>query len=513
MKKYIYMAAFLAIGQQAEAQNTYDNAILATEDLNGTARYVAMGGAMDALGTDISTISSNPAGLGLIRRSTANFTVGVVGQQDAQNWGGGHATHMVFDQAGFVWANQISSTDFVNFAFNYHMSRNFNHILKAADNLPLDENGYPCASQNRLTYEKEVDGLLYDANNNALYTNTQLDYALMENTDLVWDTQSQSLGYWGATDYTMNRATKGYISCYDFALSGNVDNTFYWGITLGLQDVKYRHYGEYLENYRTEGNYNLRVQDDRAIDGTGFDLKLGVIFRPIDDSPLRFGVSVATPTWYDLKSQNVSYLISSNSGERVPFENLTHDFKLNTPWKFGLSAGHAIGREIAVGVGYEYADYSAMDTRYDNDDYYYSSSTSDEIMNRHTEETLRGVSTFKVGVEYCPIPELAFRVGYNYVSPMYQKVGYKDTTVDSPGTSVLTTTDFTNWDSTNRFSLGIGYNIGNWNVAATYLYTEQKGTFEPFYYESPYEDFCVDANQVNIVNKRNHFQLSVGYKF
>lgn len=47
------------------AQETYENAKLMKGDLNGTARYVGMGGAMEALGADISTISTNPAGIGL----------------------------------------------------------------------------------------------------------------------------------------------------------------------------------------------------------------------------------------------------------------------------------------------------------------------------------------------------------------------------------------------------------------------------------------------------------------
>ncbi len=51
------------------AQETYQDTKMVNNDLNGTARYVGMGGAMEALGADISTISSNPAGIGLFRRS------------------------------------------------------------------------------------------------------------------------------------------------------------------------------------------------------------------------------------------------------------------------------------------------------------------------------------------------------------------------------------------------------------------------------------------------------------
>ena len=63
--KYIFFAVSLFTALSVNAQETYENAKLAGEDLNGTARYVGMGGAMEALGADISTIGTNPAGLGL----------------------------------------------------------------------------------------------------------------------------------------------------------------------------------------------------------------------------------------------------------------------------------------------------------------------------------------------------------------------------------------------------------------------------------------------------------------
>ena len=72
MKKHILFAAMSLATLPMTAQETYENAKLLGEDLNGTARYVGMGGAMEALGADISTISSNPAGIGLFRRSAVS---------------------------------------------------------------------------------------------------------------------------------------------------------------------------------------------------------------------------------------------------------------------------------------------------------------------------------------------------------------------------------------------------------------------------------------------------------
>ena len=83
MKKFVFAISMLA-ALPVTAQETYENANIVTEDLNGTARFVGMGGAMDALGADISTIATNPAGLGLFRSSQVAVTAGMSMQQDAK---------------------------------------------------------------------------------------------------------------------------------------------------------------------------------------------------------------------------------------------------------------------------------------------------------------------------------------------------------------------------------------------------------------------------------------------
>ena len=59
----------MTVSAALEAQTTFDAAKLYEEELNGTARYVGMGGAMSALGSDPSVISHNPAGIGTYRNS------------------------------------------------------------------------------------------------------------------------------------------------------------------------------------------------------------------------------------------------------------------------------------------------------------------------------------------------------------------------------------------------------------------------------------------------------------
>lgn len=527
MKRYILLSAVVLTVMSAMAQETYENAKIATEDLNGTARYMGMGGAMDALGADISVIGTNPAGIGLFRKSSISASMGFVSQSDAKPFGGGHKTNVSFDQMGFVWANQINETDFVNFAFNYHKSRNFNHILSVADRLGG-------ASITKLSRGKLLNGLLYpelrDDNGNFIGWDTNNPYVQCNQIDDILTYRLNGEDAYSGSNYFFDRSTSGYVSEYDFNLSGNVNNTFYWGITVGIHDVHYSHYSVYDEQLQGDGinvpaDYAVGVEDDRIITGSGADIKLGVIFRPIEESPLRFGVSVATPTWYELTTRNNTvvgdYDGTLSNGKAFSGQAYTtgadydYKFKLFTPWKFGLSVGHTIGTQLALGACYEFADYTTLDSRYiTSGDNYDTSSESDQVMNRHTASTLKGVSTIKLGGEFRPDPALAIRLGYNYVSPMYDKDGTKDGALDSDGVTIASATDFVNWDATHRITCGMGYQTGDWNLSVAYQYTTQNGKFEPF---ESYTDvdpaYTSIPNRFEVSNKRHQLLFTATYSF
>jgi len=70
------LACLALISAGAMAQTQYETARLTGSELNGTARFVGMGGAMGALGADISTMNTNPAGVGLYRSSEISTSFG-----------------------------------------------------------------------------------------------------------------------------------------------------------------------------------------------------------------------------------------------------------------------------------------------------------------------------------------------------------------------------------------------------------------------------------------------------
>ena len=546
MKKIFSLMAAAMLTTAATAQETYDNAPLAQKDLNGTARYVGMGGAMEALGADISTMGTNPAGIGMFRRSVINGSFGFSSQSDAEEFNGADKTKMSFDQAGFVYSMRSGRSSFVNFGFTYNKSRNFNQILTAAGRL----NG---ASQNKLSGMKNYNGVYMLRSKNGTLSSpdatcSQLDYLysnviLGDGNSILADKDGNMIGdntdgflirkdgtsptFYNATDYSFGRESSGYIGEYNFNISGNSNDRFYWGFTFGLYDVHYDATTQYTENLVDGSNSigKVTLNDRRKITGSGFDVKAGIIFRPVEESPFRVGLYVHTPTWYDLTSKNYTRLDNNLSQAYGAHDygdiNEAYDFKFYTPWRFGASIGHTVGNYLALGATYEYADYTTSDIRINDGgtvDYwgnYYDESHSDEAMKQNIKQSLKGVHTLKLGVEFKPERNWAVRLGYNYVSPMYNKEGYKDGTINSYGTYYSSTTDYTNWKATNRITAGVGYNCRNWTIDLAYQYSHTDGDFYPFmsYIDNEKQAYNNVCDAVKVSNKRNQLLLTLGYKF
>ena len=537
MMKRIYIAVLaLAVVLPAAAQDTYESGRLLMNDLNGTARYVGMGGAMEALGAEISTISTNPAGIGLFRHSTVSVSAGLVSQQDSKEFGGKNGTKMSFDQLGLVYSSRVSRSSFVNVGFNFHKSHNFNQILSAANSLRN-------ASLNMLSYHKadledvRRGGYYWDFNDRGhvigyenetspyrAQTFSQTDYLNMNALNLEYDAENNAQMFYNAADYYMfDRSQRGWISDFDFNVSGNQGDRFYWGVTVGIHDVNYKGYSIYTERLLNsegsdvgyDGNEDyVDYIDTRRIEGTGIDVKAGIIVRPIAESPFRFGLYVSTPTWYELTTDNdTDFNNDSEYGcEDSWYSGESYKFRYYTPWKFGASLGHTLGTNVALGLTYEVSNYASAVNRIISDDPdYYDRERSyvDGPMKDNAENALKTVHLLKAGVEFKPDTDLALRAGYNYQSAAYNKNGVRDMKLDSPGVSYASTTDYVNWKDTHRITFGMGYKLSGWNFDIAYQYQLTSGDFYPM------QKFEADQNvgSTNVDFKRHQVLLTVGYTF
>ena len=131
MKKSVLLSLTVLFAISASAQETYDALRFSTPDLNGSARYVGMGGALSALGGDVAAMSSNPAAIGLFSKSDASFTGSVV----FGNGGvlGHDGTRASIDNGGIVLSSIIKDGDQgllrVNYGVNFKKNKNYLYNL------------------------------------------------------------------------------------------------------------------------------------------------------------------------------------------------------------------------------------------------------------------------------------------------------------------------------------------------------------------------------------------------
>lgn len=514
MKKTIWAALGLMGALTANAQNAYDAEHVLGNELNGTARFVGMGGAMSALGGDISVIGTNPAGIGIFRGMDVSATMGFNSTSTESRFAGTtmteDKTRASFDQFGFVYSHKVgnnTSLRYVNFGFNYHKSKNFNRVFSAGGAL----NGLSQSWQ--LAQELDAAGVnsetsfaqILDAENPyRTYWNKYPVLGMMGATTGVVDCYQGEVMGWDGYGNNFYSTEKGGINQYDFNVAFNIEDRFYIGATLGIYDLNYDRYSTYTEELNDDygkenGGYTL--DNYYSLTGAGVDLKLGVIVRPVEDSPFRIGLAVHTPTWYELTERYNATLSTDIYAYDSPYSQtlsdyldnsyLTYDYRTITPWKFNVSMGTTVGGLLAVGAEYEYQDYAS--TKLEDVDGY---ELGDQFS---VENFLKGVHTFRLGVEARIAPEFSLRAGYNYTSAAFTDDAY------SALASYRTCTDFNNVKDRNTFTCGVGYRGSVVYADLAYKYDLYKSDFYAF------DDIDLPATKVD--NSRHQLLFTLGARF
>ena len=532
MKKIITLALVAAtttIG--LNAQNIYDATKFTSKDLNGTARFVGMGGAMGALGGDISTIGTNPAGIGDFRSNDASITFGYSSLETKSDFNGvsikNDKNRFSVDNIGFVVSSKVGDHTplrYVNFAFNYQRNKSLSKIMGMEGLVPKFKGGvvsqtYQATNQANWNFDEGYD--VYDID--------QAGRNIFNHNDIGWLT---ALGYKGQlfeavtggyvpfdipSPYsTFYSKESGGVDQYDLNMSFNFNDRFYLGMTLGIYDVNYKKYSFYDESYSKDEGYALHSWN--RIDGSGIDFKLGAIVRPFENSPFRVGLAIHTPTFYTLTHETRARLINEfidkngdfaeaivDSRDYLRGEDISYEYRLNTPWKFNLSLGHTIGTKLALGAEYEYQDYSSMKFRYSDD-----IGGTMGLETRTAKEMLKGVSTLRLGLEYKFVPEFALRAGYNISTAAYKSDAWKELSLNS----IQTDTDYANTKAISNYTLGFGYRGKNFYADLAYKFNTYKEDFYAFHdLENDGTRIYNALEKTDVTNNRHQVMMTLGVKF
>lgn len=525
MKK-ILLATILSVApSMLFAQSAIDAYQLSQGDLKGTARFVSMGGAFGALGGDLSTLTQNPAGIGVYRSSEIGVTMDINMQSTKSNSMGyslsENQTKVYCPNFGYVGSIKLTNETMpiFNWGISYSRAASFDRLYRGGTpNISTSITNYIADFSNPAPDELGFSRKEYGKKYVNPYWDSDADWlSILAYNSYMINPVGNTSDYTGlyqdgtAGDAMFAVRESGYVDEYSINLGGNFVDMVYWGFGLGITDLDYMNqtfYDEELADARISGPAGLSTINGDAyislnnlkhISGTGVNFKAGLIFKPVNE--FRLGFAVHTPTYYDLRHDYdaiSSFEYTSGIEEGNNTELAIFDSKLNTPWRIMASAAGVIGGRAILSFDYEYNAYNDMSVK---DGYGYSFYDVNDDINTY----YKGQNIFRVGAEFRLTPKFSVRAGYNYQTSNVNE-GAQDGSdyVYTSGTDPSYTFD----NKTQYITCGLGFRTGGFYIDAAYVHKDRESEFHAF------SDFNGnEAPTATIKDNNNSIVLSLGYKF
>lgn len=412
-----------------QAQNEVDALRYSMSTIAGTARYVSMGGAFGALGADFSTLSTNPGGIGLYKKS--EFTISpsyYIGSTNSDYYGksiNDNKHNFNLGNVGIIVSNERGNGVISNFQYGFGLNRinNFNNRMLVE--------GYNNSSSIIDTYVNDANGIYYD---DLQYYPYDLEPAWQ--TYLIDTIEGFENQYYGVIqpggDILQRKEINSWGSINEmvFSMGANIGDKIYIGGTLGFPFIRYFEESTYVEEDAQNIHYDfksLRLTQNLKTTGSGFNVKFGTIVRATNW--LRLGGAIHSPTWYNNMKDSWWTDLSTefDNGDYYNYRspNGNYTYELNTPWKAIGSAAFIIGRSLILSAEYEYLDYTSIKLRARDYNFYNE--------NNAIREKYAITQNIKLGSEF-RVKHFALRAGYSiFGSPFKEGVNDAQTTNYSVG--------------------------------------------------------------------------------
>ena len=570
------LAALLSLAAAAAGAQTLSEALTySVNDYYGTARSIALGNAMTALGGDLGSIGINPAGSAVAPYSQFTISPGITILSNTS----GYSTYYMEDYSGYLdyrdkkfnipnigftmnfdtygtsrlksftlgflsTATSHFMNDFVGNGINEKTSLLGSFAAGASPYSPTELGGknnysagipwnYLAAYQGGMIAEAydEYGSPMVDANGN--YTYLGATEGMFQNSDGSYDIRTM-----GALDQYSRVQTYG--AKYDILmnLGMNFDDRFFLGFNIGMPVATY-HYSEYFDeqavnpsdfeieyadgvvtNFRsTEYNYS------QTSELAGIYLKAGFIWVP--GGGFRLGAAIQTPTYLSVNDRwSVSadtFFSSSTYDSSADSPVNDYSYNLRTPWRFNAGLAYTFGGFGLLSADFEMADYSTMYFSEWGDGRYYGSNPY--VVENSVNRYFAGKEySGRFGIELRPVPSLSLRAGYALrTSPEYyafDKSGVKYTAAGyinyfdefEHGQNYITSkTPFE--DIINTYSCGIGYSSeGSFFADFACRFAKY-----PTGYFNPYSDYITGGDEYlpEVVQTRSlaDMVLTLGWRF
>ena len=522
---------------QVAGQNYFiEQALLfSRQNAGGSARVQAMGGAQVALGGDYSSALSNPAGLGLYNRNEFTITPAFTINSSNSTY-----TTNEFDTNGKIIASKFSSPfsssnlSLPGLSIVFGADKNDDRAPFLGGTFAITLNrindfngGIEYKGQNNGTsiidYFKEVsDGFTkdqfdsnFDPNKSAQGQgdNVNTPAFLGYETYLIGPTTTNGTIYFtdviGKPLQSETVKTSGSQNQWNISYGANFADKIFVGAGLGINSVRYSYDKAYKENYEGQkmncnGCFNnLVLNETRSTTGSGINLTLGGIYKPIDF--FQIGISYVTPSAYQLNdTYNGSARTSWNNfdyygnGKRI----LTNEksstiddpvsYGLNTPARFTFGAAIFYPKKGFISFDVEMIDYSHATTSSFSQQYYSLTIDANSEVNSKVSTRFKSATNIRIGGEY-RIKKFRVRGGYNIMGDPYLR---------KP-------TDRINYSLTNLSSIsgGVGYRDAKFFVDLAVINTQGDGYYVPYSVATPISPY------VNYTNSITRIIFTVGFPF
>lgn len=572
MKKIITaLAVILAAAAGANAQNMYDAIAYSENNYYGTARSMALGNAMTAVGGDLGSIGINPAGSAVAGYGQITITPGLTISSVSSAFSPeGESAYGLSGTTGSTRANLPNLG--ISFSFNTgRRSGVKSYSFAVVSN-----------QTNSFNYSTSAYGLNSRTSRIAEFANAAAgmdesllaNYNSFSNSNISWDILSAYQGgmfgsygqgsqYAGVTEFIDPSGNYHYVPgtlsqssstsktgskndiIFNFGL--NVSDKVFLGLNIGIPSIDYKYYESFTEAAVNPEQFPITFQiDDQLVDtyfnrgGTSYQYaanvdgiyaKFGAIFLPAEG--FRIGAAIQTPTSYTISESWINSASTSFSDAAFDDNQSSprgeYSYCLRSPYIADFGIAYTFGTRGFVSFDYELTDYSVMkfselEKNYVSEDPFFDLNQT----NKH----FAGIANmFRIGAEYRLSPEFSLRAGYTLATSPERhwtnNYGEEVTAGDylsefyssyNTGLKTLVSSKYYD-DKTRSISCGLGYSSnGSFfaDIAARCtMYPDT--TFSPYY---DYDSYNASGNLQSIQAPRilNHRKLwnvalTLGWRF
>lgn len=519
MKRIIIALAVLLNSALMIAQTEFDAQKLMQTDINGTARYMGLAGAMGALGGDASAIKDNPAGLGVYRKSEFTGTINWMNQGSSTSWydkdnNSGGIKKTTMNNLSYVMASPSGSSEGLvssNWSFSFNRLKNFDREVSISSNpflSPTSITDYIAYFTNGF-YEPALQ--LTDSYNPYMnpempwisklaYNGYLINPIVDPKTNQKSDQWMSAMPNQGVTPSYYVRE-RGYLDEFSLSWAGNIGNKLYIGVSGNLRSLYHSKMSIYNEKF--SGGSSLHFDDTTNTSGLGLNLNVGAIYRPNDF--IRIGLSIHTPTLYALQRDHFTSLYSSTDSSANAIADSpigTYNFNLQDPLKINGGLAFVLGKYGLISAEYDYSNYQGMQLLDIN-----GSTSKYAFENASMKTNLNDVGTIKIGAEFKLSDNFALRAGYANSSASTKNNAMKILPLDvkevSPENFLHNYTSF--------YSGGIGYRNSGFFADLAYVRKVMNESFTP--YNSLIFAPNEAVNAARVLTTSNNIVLSVGFRF